>query len=195
MGENSGLAGTKRKMKTSDFILAATGTALIAVCSFIAIPMTIPFTLQTFAVFFVLLMLGGKRGVLSILVYVIMGAVGLPVFSGFTGGAGVLFGKTGGYIIGFIFMGLIYAVLTKVFGNKLRVQIAALLTGLFVCYAFGTMWFYVLFMRETGVSGIITVLSLCVFPFIIPDMVKMGLAVLLSGRVRSIIRQDISGFR
>ena len=86
------------KVKTTDLVFIAAGAALITICSWISIPTAVPFTLQTFAVFVVLLILGGERGTLSTIVYVIMGAVGIPVFSGFKGGLGVLFGKTGGYI-------------------------------------------------------------------------------------------------
>ena len=79
-----------------------------AAASVDTVPLTVPFTLQTFAVFAVLLILGGENGTMATAVYVIMGAIGLPVFSGFGGGPGIIFGKTGGYIIGFIFIGLIY---------------------------------------------------------------------------------------
>ena len=92
------------KYKTLDLIYMAIGAALIAVCSWVTIPLVVPFTLQTFAVFTVVELLGGKKGCLSILVYILLGAVGLPVFSGFKGGIGALIGTTGGYIIGFIFI-------------------------------------------------------------------------------------------
>ena len=115
--------------------------AIIAVCSWIQIPMTVPFTMQTFAVFCALATLGGKGGTISILIYIVLGAVGVPVFAGFTGGIGILFGTTGGYIIGFLFTGLLYWLITHFFGEKLPVMILALVLGLAVCYAFGTAWF------------------------------------------------------
>ena len=170
--------------KTEDMVLIAIGAALIAICSWISIPMTVPFTLQTFAVFFVLMTLGGERGTIATLVYVIMGAVGLPVFSGFKGGLGNLLGNTGGYIIGFIFMGLVYMIITKIFGEKIISSVAALTIGLLTCYAFGTSWFMFVYIRNTGPVGVMSVLSWCVFPFIIPDMVKMAVAVAVSRRVR-----------
>ena len=70
----------------------ALGVVLITVCSWISIPMAVPFTLQTFAVFTVCGMLGGRRGTISVLIYILLGLLGIPVFSGFMGGAGVLFG-------------------------------------------------------------------------------------------------------
>ncbi len=186
--ENAGTVRTEKRMKTLDLVYIAIGAALITVCSWISIPTTIPFTLQTFAIFSVLLILGGERGTISTLVYVLMGAVGIPVFSGFTGGFGILMGNTGGYIIGFMFIGLIYSVSVKLFGEKIRVKIPALLAGLLVCYAFGTAWFMYVYMRNTGAVGLMTVLSWCVFPFIIPDLAKMAIAFIISKRVRSVIK-------
>lgn len=181
-------ADQKKRLKTPDLAYISIGTALIAICSWIYIPAVIQFTLQTFAVFAVLLILGGKRGTLSVIVYVILGAFGVPVFSGFTGGMGILLGKTGGYILGFLFMGLIYILFVKIFGDKPLSRIAALVTGLFICYAFGTAWFMLLYLKNTGPVGLMTVLSWCVFPFIVPDLAKMALAFFLSGRVRRFIR-------
>lgn len=189
MMENTKLQGAKQRMKTPDMVYIAIGAALITVCSWISIPATVPFTLQTFAVFAVLLILGGERGTIASIVYVLMGALGLPVFSGFRGGIGFLFGSTGGYIIGFIFVGLIYKAFTKIWGRKLFVEIAALVLGLIVCYAFGTGWFMFVYIRNTGEVSLLTVLSWCVFPFIIPDLIKLALAVVISRRVRTAIPQ------
>ena len=158
--------------------------ALIAICSWISIPAAVPFTMQTFAVFCVLGLLGGKRGTISILVYILLGAVGLPVFAGFSGGIGILFGTTGGYIIGFIFVGLIYWAAEKLFGAKLPLRIAAMVLGLAVCYAFGTAWFMAVYTKNTGAIGLGTALSMCVVPYLIPDALKIILASLLCNRLR-----------
>lgn len=177
------------KSKVSDLVYISIGAALIAICSWISIPTAVPFTLQTFAVFLVLCLLGGERGTIATLIYVLLGAVGVPVFAGFTGGVGVLFGNTGGYILGFILMGIIYIFLTKLFGNKNVVKIIALVLGLIVCYAFGTVWFMYVYMKNTGDVGLLTVLSWCVFPFIIPDIIKLVLAFGISKRVEPAIIQ------
>lgn len=181
-------ATVNSKVKVLDLVYISIGAALIAICSWISIPTAVPFTLQTFAVFLVLTLLGGERGTMATLVYVLLGAVGLPVFSGFAGGIGILFGNTGGYIIGFIFMGLIYILLTRFFGNKNVVRITALLAGLVACYAFGTAWFMHVYMRNSGDVGLLTVLTWCVFPFIIPDLIKMALAVLIAKRIEPVIK-------
>lgn len=98
---------TTTRSKTYDMVYIAVFAVLIAICSWISIPMTVPFTLQTFAVFLAVGVLGGKRGSLAVLIYILLGAVGIPVFAGFSGGIGQLLGNTGGYIIGFLFSALL----------------------------------------------------------------------------------------
>jgi len=175
------------KFRVVDLTYMAVGAALTAVCSWISIPSTVPFTLQTFAVFCVLSLLGGKRGTVSIIIYILLGAVGMPVFAGFTGGIGILLGTTGGYIIGFILMGLLFWLAEHFFGNALPVRIVSMLAGLLVCYAFGTGWFLWVYARQSGAIGIGTALSWCVLPFILPDLAKMALAVGIAGRVKKFI--------
>ena len=178
---------TKEKWKASDLAYMALGAVLIAVCSWISIPFTVPFTLQTFAVAFALVFLGGKRGLISIVVYILLGAVGIPVFSGFMGGIGKLLGMTGGYIVGFILMGLLYWLAEILFGKKLLVRILALAAGMLVCYAFGTLWFIIVYTRETETIGFWTALTMCVIPFLIPDGVKLALALLLGDRLKKLL--------
>lgn len=175
------------KNKTFDLILSALGAALIAVCSWLIIPGAVPFSLQTFAVYCVLCLFGAKIGLQSILTYIIIGAVGVPVFSGFSSGIGWLFGTTGGYIIGFIFIGLIYALSAKLFPKKLRYSMISLVIGTVVCYAFGTGWYMIVYAKANGPIGVATALSWCVLPFVIPDMVKLFLAVFLSEKLKPII--------
>ncbi len=177
----------KKQFRVTDLAYMAVCAALIAVCAWITVPAAVPFTLQTFGVFYILGILGGKRGTVSVLVYILLGAVGIPVFSGFNGGIGALFGTTGGYILGFIFVGLIYWAAEHLFGTKPAVRILAMVIGLAVCYTFGTAWFMLVYARRSGAIGLGTALSWCVLPFIFPDLVKMGLAVLLSERTRRYI--------
>ncbi len=172
-----------KKLQTIDLVYMALGAVLIAISSWISIPTTVPFTMQTFAVFFVLSALGGRRGTITILVYVLLGAVGIPVFSQFTSGIGILLGNTGGYIIGFLFTGLIYWWITGLLGKKLWTEIFALAAGLVVLYAFGTAWFMTVYTQASGAVGIASVLTWCVFPFVIPDLIKLGLALTLARRL------------
>jgi biotin transport system substrate-specific component len=171
------------KLKTLDMVYIAIFTVLIAICSWITIPTLVPFTLQTFAVFCTVGLLGGRRGTLAVLLYIILGAVGIPVFAGFTGGIGFLFGPTGGYIIGFLACALLYWLITKLFGNKTLVSIISMITGLAVLYIFGTVWFMIIYSQNSGAVGLATVLGWCVIPFIIPDLIKIAVAILLIKRV------------
>lgn len=177
---------TKTSLKTIELAYIAFGAVIIAICSWISIPTTVPFTMQTFAVFFVLAMLGGKCGTIAILVYILLGAVGVPVFAEFTSGIGIIFGTTGGYIVGFVFVGLIYWLAVRFFGRKLWIEIISLAAGMAVCYAFGTAWFMIVYANASGAIGIATALSWCVLPFIVPDMIKLALALVLAHRMPGI---------
>ncbi len=177
------------RFRTLDLVYIAAGAALIAVCSWISIPTAVPFTMQTFAVFLLMSLLGGKRGTLSVLVYLLLGAAGLPVFAGFTGGIGILLGNTGGYLAGFLLLGLIYMIITKFFGERLLTETAALLIGLAVCYAFGTAWFLLVYTKANGAVGLGTVLGWCVLPFILPDLLKLALALTISKRIVPFIKK------
>ena len=115
---SDGKVKSGKMFKVLDMVYIAIGAVLIVICSWINIPTAVPFTLQTFAVFFILMLLGGERGTISILIYILLGAIGVPVFAGFSGGIGILLGNTGGYILGFVFIGLIYTLFTRVFKKK-----------------------------------------------------------------------------
>ena len=170
--------------QTMDLAYVAVCAALMAVCSWISIPATVPFTLQTFAVFCSLGLLGGRRGTAAILVYLLLGALGVPVFAGFSGGIGILFGTTGGYLLGFILMGLVYWLGERLSMDSRNIRIISMILGLLLCYAFGTAWFMFVYARQTGAIALGTALAWCVVPFLLPDLVKMALALLLSGRLR-----------
>lgn len=178
----------KRNFKTIDLVYMALGAVFITICSWINIPTTVPFTMQTFAVFFVLSALGGKHGTVSILVYLLLGVVGVPVFAQFTSGLGILLGNTGGYIVGFVFMGLIYWLIVGILGKKMWVDILAMVIGLVVLYAFGTAWFMIVYTKANGAVGLTAVLGWCVIPFIVPDLIKLGLAVMLARRLSPVLR-------
>ena len=176
--------GTVNRGKTYDMAYIAVFTVLIVICSWISIPTAIPFSLQTFAVFLSVSILGGKRGTLAVVVYVLLGAVGVPVFAEFTGGIGIIMGETGGYIVGFIFSALVMWLTERILGRKLWAQGIAMVLGLIVCYTFGTAWFMFVYMRNSGAVGLSTVLGWCVIPYIVPDAVKIALALTLSNLLR-----------
>ncbi len=185
----------KHRLTTADLAYIAICTALMAVCSWISVPTVVPFTLQTFAVFCTLELLGGRRGTLAIAVYILLAAAGAPVLAGFSGGPGALFGLTGGYVFGFLLIGLSYRLGeaigddrfplgAAVPGVRPAVRIVSLLLGLLLCYAFGTAWFMTVYAKQSGPIGLGTALGWCVLPFIIPDLLKLALAIALAVRLR-----------
>ena len=178
----------KKSFRTVDLSYIALGAGLITICSWLSIPTTVPFTMQTFAVFFVLSILGGKRGTVSIIVYVLLGVVGVPVFAQFNSGIGILLGNTGGYIVGFILMGVFYRLIVQFFRKKLWVEILAMFIGLVVCYSFGTVWFMFVYAQTNGTVSLAMVLAWCVIPFIIPDLIKLGLALTLARRLSPVLK-------
>lgn len=174
--------------KTRDMVYIAMFTVIIAICSWISIPSTVPFTLQTMGVFLAVGVMGGKRGSIAVLIYLLLGIFGLPVFAGFTGGLGIILSNRGGYIIGFLFTSLVMWGIEKVMGNKTWVLTLSMILGLLVCYAFGTAWFMTVYTNNVGKIGLWTALGWCIFPFIIPDMLKITLALLICKRLGRIVR-------
>ena len=150
--------------------------AMMALCAWIGIPLghTV-FTMQTFGVLLALGILGGKRGTISILCYLLLGAAGLPVFSGFRGGIGAILGPTGGYLWGFLATGLVFWLLEK------WSRPAAMIAGILVCYACGTIWY----MTYTG-GALAAVLAQTVLPYLIPDALNLVLALRLTKRLKKI---------
>ena len=108
--------------------------------------------------------------------------------SDLSGGAGVLLSNTGGYIIGFIFSALFMWAMERLLGRRTWVLLVSMLAGLVICYTFGTAWFMLLYMRTTGPVGLVTVLGWCVFPFVLPDLLKILLAMTITARLRPYVR-------
>lgn len=179
---------TKAKLSVRDMAYIAMFAVVMAVCSWISVPYVVPFTLQTFGVFLAVGALGGKRGTLAVLIYILLGCVGVPVFAGFSGGIGVVLGSTGGYIVGFLVQALVMWAMERLPGNQTVVTIISMVLGLIGCYAFGTVWFVVVYAQKTGPVGLWTALGWCVFPYILPDAAKMALALVLRKRLKAAIR-------
>ena len=182
---------SQKTFTTKELVMTALMSVVIAVCSWISVPIgSVPFTLQTFAVFCAMLILGGKKGTFAVLVYILLGAVGIPVFAGFTGGIGIILGTTGGYIVGFLILGLLYWLIDSIAKddlfskNNLIIKIIALVIGLLLCYAFGTVWFMQVYAKQAEAIDLKTALEWCVIPFLIPDIAKLVIAVIVSENVK-----------
>ncbi len=167
-------------MKTKDIATVALMTVMICLCSWINIALfsVVPFTMQTFGIYCSLLLLGGKRGTIAMLLYMFMGTIGLPVFSGFNAGFGALLGPTGGFILGFLLCTLLYWLLEKHLNH-----ILLLVLGTLVCYAFGTLWYVLGYSSGGSPVSVGAALMACVVPFIVPDAAKLALAAVISRRI------------
>lgn len=185
-GEKMAKTAAVSHQRTLDLIYIALFAVLLALCSWVCLPLPVPFTLQTLGVFLSVGLLGGRRGTAAILVYLLLGLVGLPVFAGFGAGPGVLLGPLGGYLLGFVLTALIMWLFAALLGNSQTVLALSMLLGMLAYFTLGTLWFALV--SGSGLSGLGAALSLCVFPFILPDLAKIGLALFLIRRLRGAVR-------
>lgn len=177
-----------KRLSVRDLVLISVFAALTAVCSWISIPvLAVPFTLQTFAVELTLYCLGGRRGFLTVAVYLLLGLAGVPVFSNFSGGAAYLLGPTGGYILGFLVTALVWSLIEKPFSASRWLRLGGMVLAVAACYAVGTVWFFWFYGRAHDMS-VGAVLGVCVVPFLIPDALKLILAELIGERVTRAVR-------
>ncbi len=163
-------------MKLKDMVLCGLCSAWLTICAWLAVPFgEVAITLQTFGVFFTLVVLGGKKGTVSCALYLLLGAVGLPVFSGLQGGIGVLLGPTGGYLWGFLLSCLVFWLL-----EKHRPAWICAIPSMLVCYLCGSLWFYGVYAD----GGFGFVILKCVLPYLLPDTVKIWFAIVLGTRIK-----------
>lgn len=179
----------KRKLSARQVAEVALGAALIAVCAWLSVPAAVPFTMQTFAVCLTAALLGARSGLWAVGCYLLLGAAGAPVFSGFRGGIAALLDTTGGYLVGFLFTALIVGLAAEKPGRRPAVLIAAMALGVLACYAFGTAWFMLVYTKSKGAIGVMTAVSRCVLPYLIPDAVKIALAALLTRRLYPLLNR------
>ncbi len=176
-----------RNQNLQSMILVALFAALISVASFIAIPIpfsAVPVTMQTFMIMVIGLLFKPKEAGLSVLLYLIIGALGLPVFAGGTGGFGVLAGPTGGFLISFVFAAIVISVLKGKEVSIPRMAIATAVGGMLVVYAIGTPW--LAFVLGLDMQ---TAMGAAMLPFLVGDVAKVILAVLVSYPLRKQLKQ------
>lgn len=176
----------KPAVNTRQMALIGLMTALLCIMAPISILLPfspIPLSLGTLAVYFGVLLLGMKQSLISVAVYLLLGLVGLPVFSGFSGGAGKLFGPTGGYLVGYIFLALITGFFIDKFPNRKLICMVGMLLGTVACYLFGTLWLS----YQSAMSFSQALLS-AVVPFLPGDALKLVVAMLVGFQVRKRLR-------
>ena len=168
-------------MRTKDLTAAALLAALAAVCAQLILPTPwgVPMSLGTLGVFLAAGLLGAKGASVSMLIYLALGAVGVPVFAGFRGGLGVLAGPTGGYLVGYLALAALGGALCdRLPESKYRLPLA-FACGLAACYALGTLWF-----AASTETPIMSALMICVLPYLPADAVKIAVAAVLCRRIR-----------
>ena len=180
--ETSGtVAVDNQKIKTKQMVLIALMTAVTCVLGPLSIPLPfspVPISLTNFAIFLAIFVLGMKNGTISFIIYLLLGAVGVPVFSSFRGGLQVLAGPAGGYLIGFIFLALIMGFALDHFDRKLVPTIIGMIIGMAVCYAFGTVWLAKLLslsFKEGLMMGVI--------PYLAGDVAKIIIAAIVGPKL------------
>ena len=173
-------------MKARNMALCGLFTAVLAICAWISVPMgDTVITLQTFGIFLTLGLLGGKRGTVTVLVYLLLGAIGAPVFSGFRGGLGALLGTTGGYIFGFMSTSILYWMMTS-FMDTPRIRLIAMVLGLLLCYICGSWWYMTRYLTAAQTTLGLVLLK-CVVPYLIPDAIKLTLAWILTSKLKRFV--------
>lgn len=180
--ETSGtVAVDNQKIRTKQMVLIALMTAVTCVLGPLSIPLPfspVPISLTNFAIFLAIFVLGMKSGTISFIIYLLLGAIGVPVFSSFRGGFQVLAGPTGGYLIGFIFLALIMGFALDHFNRKLVPTIIGMIIGMAVCYAFGTVWLAKLLslsFKEGLMMGVI--------PYLAGDAAKIIIAAIVGPKL------------
>ena len=173
-------------MKTRDMVLTAVFAAVISVISPFVIPIgPIPLSLATFAIYLAGASLNWKYSTLAVIVYVALGAIGIPVFSGFEGGFQKLIGPTGGFLIGYILCALTIGLIIHKHAKKKWLYPVAMVAGTVVLYAFGTAWFMYSLQYTMAAA-----LMACVVPFLLGDAIKIILASIIAPQLRKVIQKQ-----
>lgn len=166
--------------------IGALMVGLMAVLSQIVIAIgPVPFNLGVLGAYLMGLMLIPRYALLSMLCYFILGALGVPVFAGLSGGPQVLFGLTGGYIVGYVFISYMSSLAERA-ALPLMLKLSVMVCSLILCYVLGTCWF----MYLSG-SGLMESLSVCVIPFVIPDLLKLAAALYLSFAIKKRLPKEL----
>lgn len=166
-------------------VLTGMFTAVLAVLAQITIPMPsgVPVTLQTFAVALTGYVLGWKTGTAAVLVYLLIGLIGLPVFAGFRGGPGVLFDKTGGFLVGFLFMAALCGLTSRT--QKKSLEMLSSFAGLIICHFLGTLQFSMLTGMDLWGSAVLVSL-----PYLPKDILFMVLAYVTGKVIKKSLRGE-----
>lgn len=174
-----------KKMSIKDLCLISLFVALITVCSWVSIPLAVPVTMQVFAVFLSCAYLGLSKGVLCVSAYILLGAVGVPVFSNFRGGISHLFTVSGGFIIGFLFSAVIIGFMLKKKENSFKFMLFSMTIALFICYVVGSAWILILTTDNLNTNLVLNLL-VGLIPLLLMDLIKVFMAAFLAVKLKKI---------
>jgi biotin transport system substrate-specific component len=180
---------SKPFFQTKDLVMIALFTAITCILAPMSVPIPIspvPISLTNLVLNFSIYFLGWKFATVSYLVYLLLGLVGLPVFSGFSGGVAKLAGPTGGYLIGFIFLTIIAGLFVEKSGGKVLPSAIGMILGLAVCYLFGTVWLAYQ-MNLTFMQGLFA----GVIPYLPADIVKIILTLIFAPQIRKRVKMSL----
>ena len=187
MPDNITSPETTSRNRTKRLTLIGLMTAVLCILGPFSIPLPVspvPLSLTNFVVYITVYILGRKCGTATVLLYLILGTAGLPVFSGFSGGLGKLAGPTGGYLLGFLFIALLQGFFTERFPGKKSAAVAGMILGLAICYTFGTFWLAWQISLSFGAA-----LATGVIPYLPGDVLKIILAAAIGPKLRARVRK------
>lgn len=177
----------KKIFSTNDIILVGLMAAILCILAPISVPLfftPIPVTLGTFLIFIIAYTLKPILATLSVLIYLLIGAVGLPVFSGYSGGIAKLVGPTGGFLIGFLVISFLSSYIIHKYPNNKIYHLIAMSISLIICLSFGSIWFSI----QQKVD-FIKALQLCVFPFLLGDSIKLIIAFIIGPQIQKRLKK------
>lgn len=177
-----------KRRESLDMAYVSVFVALLCVCAWIAVPLAVPITLQTLAVLTAVGVLGGKRGTLAVAVYLLLGLCGVPVFAGFAGGVGALFRLSGGYTLGFLGAALVMWLCENSLPRTRWALPVSMVLGLCMCYVCGIAWGWHIYLAQGDSGDFLVFLSMAAVPFILPDAVKLAVAVMLTRRLKKFLK-------
>jgi len=170
-----------KKLSTYQIVVTALFAGIMCILGPLSVPIgPVPISLTNLVIMLAVFLLGSKLGTISTVIYILLGAAGLPVFSSFSGGFAKLAGPTGGYIIGFIPLAIISGIAVDKWVNNKGFLVAGMVIGTIILYLLGTVWFVIMMDCE-----VLYALTVCVFPFLLGDALKIIIALLLGSAVRS----------
>jgi len=178
-----------RKDLTYHITYVAMCVTLLTVSAWVSVPFVISFTLQTLAVFLIAAVSHWKQSITAVFLYLILGCLGAPVFAGFQGGPSVFLQATGGYLIGFIGSTLIIGLCVQAVGRNKVTLLISMLVALMFCYVCGTLAYVTVYIRSDAPISLFAALCACVFPYVLPDLLKIALAIWLTAKLFPLLQR------